>query len=154
MGEVFQGDVLFFSTTDGGDIEISNGLVMGDRSFSSAVYLSLFGGNTDDPGNLKNNLGWWGNYLVGIPEEEKLVSRFQHVVNSLRLTTKNLLSAEIAAAEDLKWLKNDGIVDEIIVVGRGTEINRAYFTYSLNKSGKEIGNGEFGVQWEAGVNGI
>lgn len=154
MSEIFEGDVLFFNTNDGGEISIIDGLVKGDCSFSTAVYLSLFGGNKEDSGKIKNNLGWWGNYLIGVPEGEKLVSRFQYMINSLPLTAKNLLSAENAAVEDLKWLKDDGIVDEIIVIGRGTEINQANFTYSLSKSGEKIGSGEFGVQWEAGVSGI
>lgn len=154
MGETFSGDVLFFNTFDGGDILIKNGLIEPDRSFSTAVYISLFGGNKEDPGTVKNNLGWWGNYMSNVPENEKLVSRFQHVITGLPLTVKNLLAAETAAALDLDWMKKEGIVDKIIVSGRASATTQADFTYLLEKNGEKIGSGEFGIQWEAGVYGV
>ena len=45
---VFEGDVLYTATPDGGDIKIENGLVKDCRNFDTATYLSLFGGNEND----------------------------------------------------------------------------------------------------------
>ena len=44
----FEGDLLLADSADGGNVLISDGLFQGDRSFNTAVYLSLFGGNRDD----------------------------------------------------------------------------------------------------------
>jgi hypothetical protein len=53
--QTFEGDLLLEDTPDGGDIRIENNLFVSDRSFNTAVYLSLFGGNKDDNGKVKNN---------------------------------------------------------------------------------------------------
>ena len=76
MSDVFEGDVLLFDTDDGGEISVVNGLVIADRKFSTAAYLSLFGGNVEDGGRVDNNKTWWGNRFAETSEKEKIVSRF------------------------------------------------------------------------------
>lgn len=147
----FKGDVLFIDTPDGGNIQIENGLVLDDRGFQTAVYLSLFGGNFDDPVVIESNKSWWGN-LIGDKETE-LRSQFQNIICSLPLTTKNIRVAEDAAKQDLTWVIDNGIGDEITVTGSIENIKEASFEIVISKNGQNILNTTYGVQWEA-MNGI
>jgi hypothetical protein len=79
----FEGDLLLEDTPDGGDIRIEDGLFISDRSFRTVVYLSLFGGNKEDNGRVRNRKTWWGNTLRGISENQKLTSRFQALIHGL-----------------------------------------------------------------------
>jgi phage gp46-like protein len=113
----FEGDILLYETADGGELKIEDGLFISDKQFSTAVYLSLFGGNKDDSGKIKNNKEWWGNMLNGIYENEKLKSRFQYVITGFPMTVKSIKEAETAAFIDLEWFIKDKIADEINIYG-------------------------------------
>ncbi|GHU66619.1 hypothetical protein FACS189447_07860 [Spirochaetia bacterium] len=146
----FEGDALLFETVDGGELFIENGLFISDKKFSSAVYLSLFGGNSDDSGKVKNNNEWWGNKLEGIAENEKLVSRFQNIIYGLPMTVKNIREAEAAAALDLKWFIIEKIADEINVNGRATGKNEFNLMVEIKKDTITIFENSYALQW--GVN--
>jgi phage gp46-like protein len=152
--QVFEGDLLLEDTPDGGDIRIENNLFASDRSFNTAVYLSLFGGNKDDNGKVKNNKTWWGNTLEGTAENEKLVSRFQAVIFGLPMTTKNIQEAESAAKLDLKWIIDEGIAEKIIVSGRA--LSRAKFALyaDIQAGGNSIYEHTFALFWKAGIYGV
>jgi phage gp46-like protein len=150
----FEGDLLLTDTRDGGDVLIAEGLFQSDRSFDTAVYLSLFGGNKSDSGKVKNNKTWWGNTLRGTSENEKLVSRFQNVIFGLPMTTKNILEAEDAAELDLKWIIDEGLADKIEAVGRAITHNRFTLRVNIEAGGKYIYAHTFALFWEAGVYGI
>jgi phage gp46-like protein len=151
--QIFEGDLLLEDTPDGGDIRIENDLFVSDRSFSTAVYLSLFGGNKDDNGKVKNNKTWWGNTLEGAAENEKLVSRFQAVIFGLPMTTKNIQEAETAASLDLKWLVDEGAADKIIAAGRAAGCNRFAFTIEIQADGESIYEHTFPLFWRSGIYG-
>ena len=89
----FEGDLLLYDTPDGGDIRITEGFIASDRTFGTAVYLSLFGGNKEDNGRVRNRRTWWGNTLRGVNENQRLVSRLQAVIFGLPMTTMNILDA-------------------------------------------------------------
>jgi phage gp46-like protein len=150
----FEGDLLLSDTGDGGDVVVSEGLFQSDRSFDTAVYLSLFGGNKSDSGKVKNGTTWWGNTLRGTGENEKLVSRFQNIISSLPMTTKNILDAEDAARLDLKWMIDEGIADKIETSGRALSHNRFAMAVHITAGGKDIYTHTFAQFWEAGVYGI
>jgi phage gp46-like protein len=152
----FEGDLLLEDTPDGGEISIENNLFVSDRSFKTAVYLSLFGGNKDDNGKVKNKFTWWGNTLPGVTESEKLISRFQAVIFGLPMTTKNIQSAENAANLDLKWVISDGIADDVIVSGRAVTRNQFALTVNIQSKGNSIYKNTFLLLWQAGVykNGV
>ena len=154
MSEVFEGDVLLFDTDDGGEISVVNGLVIADRNFSTAVYLSLFGGNVEDGGRVDNNKTWWGNRFAETSEREKIVSRFQAIIKSLPLTTKNILLAEQAAKEDLAWMVDEGIADEIITDIKVVDRFRCELEVIIRKDGELIEKSSYKVNWEEAVNGI
>lgn len=150
----FEGDVLFTDSPDGGQIAIEDGLVKCDRSFSTAVYLSLFGGNKEDDGKVENTKGWWGNYTEGALPEERLTSRFQTFATK-PLSSANIRLAERAAVADLSWLKDDGIADEVDASGIIDAVHHAVFTITVKKGGETVLKTKYGIQWEAGIkNGV
>ena len=149
----FEGDLLLEETPDGGDISIVGGLMVNDRSFGTAVYLSLFGGNKEDSGKVQNRRTWWGNTLRGVSENEKMISRFQALIFGLPMTTKNILNAEDAARLDLKWLMDNGIADEIIMSGRAISRNRFELKVQVNANGKSIFEHTYALFWRTGSNG-
>lgn len=151
--ENFEGDVLLTDTSEGGEITIDNGLVISDRSFTTAVYLSLFGGNIEDGGKVDNDKTWWGNRLEGTKENEKLVSRFQSFIRTMALTSKNIALAEEAALADLDWMKQEGIADEITADITSKDNSRIELTIAVRKDSKLISKGNWTVNWEA-ANGI
>jgi phage gp46-like protein len=149
----FEGDVLLMETEDGGDVLIENDFFVCDRSFNTAVYLSLFGGNKDDNGKVKNSKTWWGNTLPGVPEHEKLISRFQYIISGLPMTTKNIQEAEAAANLDLKWITDEGIAEKVIVSGRAASRNKFTMRVDIQAGGKSIYENTFSLFWRAGIYG-
>lgn len=147
----FEGDVLLKDSPDGGEIEIKDGLISCDKGFSTAVYLSLFGGNEDDKGLAESNKGFWGNCLGD--KKTRLVSRFQNVIKGCPLTPKNVLAACSAAKDDLDWMLEDKIADDISVTGRILSVTNANFHVKIMKQNANVIETEFGVNWEAN-NGI
>lgn len=152
MSDIFEGDVLLVDTPDGGEIDIQNGLVMADRSFTTAVYLSLFGGNESDGGKVDNDATWWGNRFREISETERMTSKLQSLVRNLPLTSKNIRAAEVAAREDLSWLETEGIADEITTSIRAIDRHRIDMEIVVKKSGELIEKGNYTIQWEAAAN--
>lgn len=144
----FAGDALLHETPDGGELAMENGLFVHDKYFSSAVYLSLFGGNKNDPGKLKNNKEWWGNTLEGISKSEKLISRFQYIIQGLPMTVKHIREAEIAAQLDLQWLIDDELADEIAVNGRAAGKNEFELEIEIKKNSSIIFEHTYSLQWE------
>jgi phage gp46-like protein len=149
----FQGDLFLIDTPDGGDVIVENGLFKADPSFSTAVYLSLFGGNKDDAGKIKTNKTWWGNTLDGTSKAEKMVSRFQNIISGLPLSVKNIKAAEKAAALDLAWIIDQGITDKIEVEASTGERNYFYMNVRILKEKNTIFENSYSLLWRAGING-
>lgn len=150
----FAGDVLLIETPDGGDIVLESGLVKPCKDFSTAVYLSLFGGNEDDAGTVKNRCTWWANTLKETPESEKMISRFQAVIAGLPLSVKNIRKAETAAVLDLEWLKNEGVADEIIADGKTKGKNTFILKVEVKSKGQQLYQKEFALLWGHGIDGV
>ena len=56
-------DLLLYASLDGGEIEVTNGVLTTDEGPFQAMYLSLFGGNFEDSGDTSTDSEqWWGNY--------------------------------------------------------------------------------------------
>jgi phage gp46-like protein len=143
----FEGDVLLIETPDGGDFVMKDGLIMADSSYSTAIYLSLFGGNKEDSGVVKTNKTWWGNTLRDTPKNEKLISRFQYVIRSIPLTVKNIKAAENAAVLDLAWMVEEGIANKVEATGSTEGKNRFRIAINIIKSGTSIFNDSFNTLW-------
>ena len=150
----FEGDVLLVETPDGGDVVVEDGLIKPCKDFSTAVYLSLFGGNKADDGKVKNNRTWWGNVLAGVREDEKIISRFQAVIIGMPFSIKNIRAAENAARLDLNWFIEKKIADEIKTSGRIKERNSFLLSVEIKKEGKTLYGEEFALLWQGGLSGL
>lgn len=148
----FEGDVLFLDSNDGGVLQIEDGVIACDKTFKTAVYLSLFGGNFEDDGVTNSGKAFWGN-LIG-EDKTKMVSKFQNTICSLPMTSKNLKTAEDAAVSDLQWLIDDGIADKVTASGKIKDLKTADFEINALKSGENILSTTFGIEWEAMANGL
>ena len=110
----YQGDVLIYSTPDGGEVNFNDGIIEMTQGFESTVYLLLFGGNIADDGTkATEKLEWWGNKLETNNPERKIHSRFQNMINGLPATPSNLKRLGEAAKQDLSLLTNQKITDTI-----------------------------------------
>lgn len=150
MSEEFAGDILLEDTENGGQISVINGLIMPDKRFTTAAFLSLFGGNYDDMGRVDNNKTWWGNRFNNTPENEKIVSRFQSITKQLPLNVKNINLAEQAAKDDLNWMIQENIADEISVDITAESKTRINLVIVIKKDGSLIDKGNWSLQWEGG----
>jgi len=146
----FEGDLLLGETLDGGDVSIEDGLFMSDKQFSTAVYLSLFGGNKTDSGKVNNKNEYWYNLLSDITENEKIRSRFQHIITGLPMSVKNIKEAEKAAVMDLQWFITEKIADEIMVYGQAVGKNRFKTTIKILKDKNTIFENEYFLLWGDG----
>ena len=145
----FEGDVLLIDTPDGGDIVLENCLIEADRKFSTSVYLSLFGGNIDDPGKTKSDREWWGN-LFADSESEKIRSRFQYIINGFPMTVKYIREAEEAAYLDLKWLIKENIADKINIEGRSKDKEHFELYVEILADQSLLYKNSFVVHWRGG----
>lgn len=150
----FEGDMDVCTTADGGDVTIQDGLFVCDRGFRTAIYLSLFGGNESDDGKNTANKSWWGNMISGTKLAEKYVSRFQNIITSLPMSTKNIKLAEDAALIDLDWIKTEGIADLIESSGSVSGKNIFCLIVRLKKKGILLFENEYRLNWEAVQNGV
>ena len=138
-----QGDVKLYQTLDSGEIDIVGGIVAMDTGMATAVYLSLFGGNRDDPGESDQKKTWWGN--VEEPDIDKQYrSKTQYLLQSIPVTSFNLLRIKAAAENDIDWLKKQNGVDSIDVSVTIPGLNRIkivvliivngeYYEYAFNE---------------------
>jgi len=145
----FQGDLLLIDTPDGGEVVIEDGLLKADPAFSTAVYLSLFGGNKEDAGKTKTNKTYWGNTLEGTAEAEKIVSRFQYIITAMPLCVKNIKAAEAAAIMDLQWIIDLGIADKIESECRTGERGILILTIRILKDQNTLFENSYVTSWTA-----
>lgn len=114
-------------TPDGGEIEIRNGRVVLDDGFTTAMYLSMFGGNLADAGVRPDDPAqWWGNYLEAA-ESRKQRSQTQYLLRSIPATPGNRERIRQANLADLAWMTESiaSEVDSRVVI---PALNRAGIT--------------------------
>jgi phage gp46-like protein len=116
-------DVLLRQTNDGGDVTIQGGLLLLSEGLETAVYLSLFGGNEDDPAEANTALQWWGNLLDAEPERAYR-SETQFLVRALPAIPANLRRIEQAAGRDLKWMLDTATAQSVSVEATIPAVNR------------------------------
>jgi phage gp46-like protein len=116
-------DVLLRQTNDGGEITIRGGLLLLSEGLETAAYLSLFGGNEDDPGEADTALEWWGNVLDPDPDLAYR-SETQFLVQGLPAIPANLRRIEQAAGRDLKWMIDTGAAQSVTVEATIPAVNR------------------------------
>lgn len=116
-------DVVLRHTNDGGDLTIQSGLLLMSEGLETAAYLSLFGGNEDDPAGTDTAQQWWGN-LLDVELERHYRSETQFLVRSLPAIPFNLRRIEQAAARDLQWMLDTGVAQSLTVEATIPALNR------------------------------
>lgn len=107
-------DVHIFQTIDDGEITVEDGIVQMSGGLSSAAFLALFGGNSEDGQRDKDPNQWWGNQIED-DSDFKYRSATQHILRSLPMTSPNIRKLEIAAENDLAFFINSGIATDVSV---------------------------------------
>ena len=143
----FAGDVLINGADGGGNIVIEDGLVKDCRNFSTAVYLSLFGGNARDEAG-RDNETWWGNLIPGTKRNERIVSSFYAIASGSPLNSNNIKKAAAAAKDDLSWMTEEGVADEIDASIYATGAKQVQLTVRISKKGTDIFKDTYGFQWQ------
>jgi len=89
------------------------GLLTTGNDLQTAIIISLFTdrlARRDDSHDGSDRRGWWGDS----DSESQLGSRLW-LIRREKLTTRVAIKAEEYAKEALAWLKNDGVVSEIMI---------------------------------------
>jgi phage gp46-like protein len=113
---------LLRQTNDGGDITIEGGLVLLSDGLETAAYLSMFGGNEDDPADTDTTQQWWGNLLEAEPE--RAYRSETQFLAALPAIPANLRRREQAALRDLQWFLDTGLAQSVTVEATIPAVNR------------------------------
>lgn len=116
-------DVQLFQGPDGGDVEVTNGVLTLDETPFTAVYLSLFGGNVEDDGTTaKRPKEWWANAAERVAER-RYRSQTQAMLIGLPAIPANAKRVEEAISADLAWMLADiakSIAPTVTIPARNT----------------------------------
>jgi len=134
--DIQQGDVRLFQTLDEGDIDVEGGIVAMNGGLETAAYLSLFGGNEEDPGFGDDAPAFWGNLLETDPAR-KYRSQLQNLIQALPLTPGNLRRVEDSARLDLQWFLDEGIATSLEVTASIPTANRLNIEIAIVAEGEE-----------------
>lgn len=128
-----QGDVLLFQTDDGGDIDVTGGIVEMSGGLRTTAFLSLFGGNEDDAGGSSSStsLTWWAN-IDELEPSMQYRSETQNVLQALGATPNNLRRVEDAARRDLSWMVSQSVAASLEVAATMPGLNRINLAISIN----------------------
>jgi phage gp46-like protein len=130
-------DVLLRESNDGGDITVDHGLVLLSEGLETAVFLSLFGGNEDDPGGDATELQWWGN-LIETEPARTYRSETQHLIRSLPAVPFNLRRIEQAASRDLQWMLDTGVATSVAVEASIPGLNRVRLAVTIETTTERL----------------
>lgn len=130
-----QGDVLLYNTNDGGEIAVTDGVVGIVGDLRTAVYLSLFGGQSD----------WWGDLSVADPDFHN-TSETAELSENIALVPVNLLRIEDVVRRDLQWMVNQRIVSNITVTASILDTDVLGLSVSIQADGQET-DFEFVENW-------
>jgi Concanavalin A-like lectin/glucanases superfamily len=129
------GDVKLFQTENGGDISIIDGVIAMNGGLESSAYLALFGGSD-----------WWGNRAE--VSERQYISRTGKLLQSLPLTSSNLLEIEDAVASDLSFFTELKIASSVEIVVSIPALNTVSIAITITADGKET-DFTFTENWKA-----
>jgi phage gp46-like protein len=134
-------DVRLFQTPDGGEISVVNGVAAMDGGLNTYIYLCLFGGNDDDPGESDTTKSWWGNSLETDPNRQ-LRSRTQNMLKSIPATSGNVKRIKIAVESDIEFAVSSGVLKEAVVTVSIPKLNRVSIVID-----SEVGQFEYMEPW-------
>jgi phage gp46-like protein len=129
-------DVRLYQTPDGGEVTITAGSVELDDGITTAIYLSLFGGNEGDSGSDGDkSKQWWGN--VEEPDAAKRYrSELQNLLLTIPATSGNLKRIEDAAGRDLAWMVQSKLATGAVAIARLTATKTVSIELSVEIDGR------------------
>jgi len=136
MSDPQQGDVFLFQRENGGEIAVAEGIIEMRGSLETAAFLSLFGGNDNDPGDEGHKFNWWGNLNENEPSKQYR-SRTQHILQAGPANTARLRRIEEAARLDLQWMLDEGIATLIEVEATIPDLNVVVIDILIEARGQE-----------------
>ena len=136
MAQEQQGDVSLCQADDGGEINVTDGIVTMSGGLETAFYLSLFGGNIDDDVSNATISQWWGNGLE-TDNAFRYRSETQYLMSRLFPSSANLLLIEEAANRDVAWAKEKNLVTYIRATATIPEFNKIQIDLEANVVGEE-----------------
>jgi hypothetical protein len=147
-------DLILQETGNGGDVILNNNydINMSD-SFYTAIYLSLFGGNTEASTSSDNiqpeqRFDFWGNNFFDI--DSQFNSFTERAINNNALDTKGIKTIETAVRKDVSWLSAIGTVKAtcnlitldqlqiLITLQQGNTTNPTTYEYIWDATKQEV----------------
>lgn len=136
MSKLRQGDILLFSTPDGGEIQVINGEPDMDGGFESAVYISIFGGDGESH--------WIEEYQK---ENEKFKCEFYNFIKGNIKSINNLNKGIKFLERDLAWIKSDTIADKINISIDDLDTKRIRVNVEILANGKKLFENKYIINW-------
>lgn len=143
-------DVLMHQTPDGGEIDITDGVVALSPGLESMAYLCLFGGNEDDDGSDGNPLQWWGNFDETDAARVQR-SETQHLLKSIPATSGNLQRIQKAAERDLQVFIDENIATSVDVSVNITALNTVSIVIDISAIDGQRSALEFVEAWNVSI---
>ena len=140
---------MLYQTDDGGDVTVTGGVMAMDGGLGTTVYLSLFGGNEDDPGGSDAGSSWWANLSETDPVDWYR-SETQHLLQALAATSENLRRVEDAVNRDLAWLVTEGVASTVSATAAIPQLNKIHIAVSVVARGLAT-DFAFIENWKASV---
>ena len=131
-----RGDILLNKSNNNGDICVENGAITLTGGFETAIFLSLFGGNENDAGGSDRTNQYWAN-INEISDDVKYISQTQFLLNTIPLTSSNLLRIEDTIRQDLNWLISLNIASNIGITTSIKGFNKLQVTINIRADGNE-----------------
>ena len=92
--------------------------------------------------------------MTGTKKNEKQVSTFYAIVNGLPLNSNNIKKAVAAAKDDLGWMLEEEIADEIETAIFATNAKKVELTVHITKNGADVLKDTYGFQWQGAIDGL
>lgn len=140
-------DVLIYQTPNDGDITVENGITEMTPGFSSAVYLSMFGGNEADGGGSDDPNEWWGD-LLDVDPSRHYRGETETALLNMAAVPANLLKVQEAAKRDLQWLLDTNAASTVEVTATMPGLNRVALSVVVEADGIES-QFEYVENWKA-----
>lgn len=128
------------------DWQEGSGMLSTGNELQTVILISLFTdrlARSDDNYEDSDRRGWWGDSN----DDKQLGSRLW-LLRREKLTTNVAMKAETYALEALSWLKDDGVVSDVIPVAQIIMPNRLNLTVRYLSPGKDWQESRFYWIWE------
>jgi phage gp46-like protein len=136
-----QGDLYIYMTENGGEMSVRNGEPKTDPGLETAINISIFGHDGTD--------FWMNEYLSA---SEQLGGKFIKFLRENPKTVKNINQSEQYLRQDLQWILDDGVADDVQISIGSERQQQIYFTVEIYAFGKMIFKNQFQVNWMAQMN--